>query len=61
MYSLPDNFDRWQDHDNLQEAWLQSRPLCDCCRERIQDEHLHVIFGRNVCDKCWDNSVVYID
>lgn len=61
MGMLPDNFERWQDHDNLQEAWLQSRPKCVCCGEYIQDESAVQITGSFYCDRCLDDMRIYIE
>ncbi len=61
MGILPDNFDRWHDHDIMQEAWLVKRPVCTCCGEHIQDESAVQIAGSYYCDRCLDDMRVYID
>ena len=43
--SIPDNYSRWQQHDDECEEWLASRPLCDWCGKRIQDDFLFNIDG----------------
>ena len=61
MGYVPDNYDRWQEHDNEQETWLQHRPVCVCCGEHIQDESAHLIGGDYYCDRCLDDTTVYFD
>lgn len=56
-----DNYDLLQKHDAEQERWINARPVCNCCQERIQDESYHKIFGENICDSCLDGMVVYAD
>lgn len=43
------DFDRY---DREQAAWLESRPVCDNCREHIQDDTAVRIAGRLFCEKC---------
>lgn len=33
---------------------MQELPICDFCGYRITDESYHIIFGRNICDRCLD-------
>lgn len=61
MEYVPDNYDRWQEHDNEQEAWLQRRPVCVCCGEHIQEESAVQIQGDFYCDNCLDGMRVYIE
>lgn len=28
-------FDRWEDHDSIQEAFIKTRPFCICCGGRV--------------------------
>ena len=37
MY-IPDNYDAWEAHEREQDAALESLPICDWCKERIQDD-----------------------
>ncbi|MGN0348201.1 MAG: hypothetical protein ACI4DR_01560 [Roseburia sp.] len=61
MMILPDNFDRWQNHDNVQAVWLQNRPICDYCGERIQDEKYHRISNENVCEQCLNEMEITVE
>ena len=47
-----DNYDMWERYDRERERELEKFPLCDCCRERITDEHLYHIEGYIYCEKC---------
>lgn len=29
------DFERWQDHDSVQEVIMKSRPICICCGGRV--------------------------
>ena len=58
---MSDNYDLWEQHDAEQEAWLQKRPMCDCCGERIQDESYHQINGERICDRCLDGMIVFVE
>ncbi len=38
-------FEVFEDHDQLQQAWLMSRPVCPVCRG--------IIMGNgNICEEC---------
>ena len=43
------DFDRY---DREQEKRLAELPVCDYCREPIQDDHYYLINGDNVCPEC---------
>lgn len=58
---LPDNVDLFNKHDAEQREWLMTRPICNCCGDRIQDESYHRINNENICDRCLEDSVVYND
>lgn len=40
------DFERWQDHDRVQEAIMKSKPICICCGGRVL-EGLEII-----CKEC---------
>lgn len=61
MTKMRDAYDDFIRHDAEQEEWLESRPVCDICGEPIQDEAYHYIFGHPVCDRCLDDTIVFID
>lgn len=58
---VPDNYDRFEEHDAEQERMLRKRPVCDCCGEYIQDESFHRIFGEAICDRCLDGMIEYVE
>ena len=36
-----------------QERWLESRPVCDCCGEPIQDDYyFYMGEGERICEDC---------
>lgn len=49
---IPDNYDLWLAHEAESEEELENCPLCDCCGERIQDEHYYDINGEYYCEEC---------
>lgn len=54
MYT-DDPYSDFLSHDAEQEEWLQSRPKCDECKERIQDEHCFNIDGTILCEDCMND------
>ena len=52
---MPDNYSQWEAHERKQEAWRQSRPVCDHCGEHIQDDHCYNINGERLCPDCLNN------
>ena len=48
-------------HDREQEEWLRSRPVCSQCGERIQDEACHLVNDKYICNRCLDDSVVFLE
>lgn len=38
-------FEVFEDHDQLQQAWLMNRPVCPVCRGIIMG-------NRNICEEC---------
>lgn len=56
----PERMD-YEEQDREQEVWLQRRPVCVCCGEHIQEEMAHQINGEYWCDKCLDDTRVYIE
>ena len=59
MAKMRDSYDDFIRHDAEQEEWLASRPVCDICGEPIQDEEYHVLFGKNICNRCLDDSIKF--
>lgn len=50
--NIPDNYDRWKQHDAEQQAELEKLPLCSICDEHIQDDHFYEINGECICERC---------
>lgn len=44
-----------------QENWLNSRPTCDECRLKIQEDRYYEIDGKKYCPNCIELSVKWID
>ncbi len=42
-------------HDEEQNKWLESRPVCMDCAEHIQDETAYYINGEWICEDCMDS------
>ena len=49
---IPDNYTAFEHHEADQDAWLQKRPICENCKERIQDDFLYDIDGILYCEEC---------
>ncbi len=56
MCYIPDNYDRWKQHDAEQEAALERLPGCCECGEHIQDEYAYYINGEWICERCMNEN-----
>ena len=52
MLYIPDNYDRWLQHDAEQERKLQMLPKCSECDEHIQTDECYEINDELVCPDC---------
>ena len=50
--NVPDNYDRWKQHDAEQQEQLDKLPLCSICDERIQDDYYFEINDECICECC---------
>ena len=50
--NVPDNYDRWEQHDAEQQAELDKLPECCYCEEPIQQEFAIYINDEWYCDNC---------
>lgn len=54
-----DNFDMWKRHDAEQEARLEKLPVCELCKQPIQQEKAVYYNDQWACKECehefWDN------
>ena len=46
-----------QKREREQEAWLNSRPVCDVCGEPIQDEYFYKPEDEIMCESCFRDYV----
>lgn len=42
-------------HDNDNESWLLTRPICENCKEHIQDDEAYNVFGMMICKRCMND------
>lgn len=57
-----DNPDRdFAAYERELEQRLEHLPVCDICGEVIREEHYHVLFDRNVCDGCLNDSIRFVE
>lgn len=49
---MPDNYSQWEWHDRQQEKATQQLPVCDRCRERIDEDYYFDIGGEILCEDC---------
>lgn len=40
---------------------LAHLPVCDICGEVVQEEYYHRLFDRNVCDRCLNDSIKFME
>ena len=52
--NVPDNYDRWEQHEAECEAWLKKQPICAECGEHIQDDYCYEINDELVCENCME-------
>lgn len=55
MY-MPDNYDRWKQHDEELEMELRNLPECEYCGHKIQDDFFYLINGEIICEECLNDS-----
>ena len=56
MQQLPDPVDFFERKDAKDAKWLASRPVCEICRNHIQEEPREITLAGidfQVCEKCW--------
>lgn len=46
-------------HDKEQTRWLLRRPVCDICKEHIQDDVMYKIDGEIYCEECMRNEFAH--
>lgn len=49
---IPDNYDKWVEHDAEQQRRLEMLPQCECCGEYIQDDFYFDINDEIICWEC---------
>jgi formylmethanofuran dehydrogenase subunit E len=49
---IPDYNDLHDKYQAEQEALLAKLPICECCREPIQDDYLFDVDGELYCEEC---------
>jgi len=55
MY-IPDNYDRWAEHDAERQRELDRLPECCECGNPIQDEHCYEINDELICPDCMEQN-----
>ena len=50
--NIPDNYDLFALREAEMGAKLDSKPVCVCCEEPIQDDHMYDIYGDIYCEDC---------
>lgn len=49
---MKDNYDLWVEHDLEQERWLESLPVCEKCKQPIQQEKAIYYNDQWICEDC---------
>lgn len=47
-----DNYSLWERHDNEKEKWLESLPVCEKCKNPIQQEKAIYYNDQWICEDC---------
>lgn len=50
--NIPDNYDKWLEHEAHQDKWLSEQIVCEYCGQPIQDDFFYEINGDTLCEKC---------
>ena len=54
--NVPDNYERWKQHDAEKQAELDKLPVCEYCGERIQDDYYFEINDECICEDCLNDN-----
>lgn len=54
--NVPDNYDKWLEHEAQQDKWLSERRVCEYCGQPIQDDFFYEINGDVLCEKCLNRN-----
>ena len=53
MY-IPDNYDKFEEHEAEQARYISRLPVCDKCGEHIQSDYAYKIDGEGLlCEDCF--------
>lgn len=56
MRYIQDNYDRFEQHEAEQQAYLDKLPRCSECDEPITDEYCYEINGEYICEECLERN-----
>lgn len=48
-------------HDFQQVRQMNMLPVCDICKEPIQDESYYSMFGNNICNRCMKGFIKSVE
>lgn len=54
--NIPDNYDRWKQHEAEQQAELDKLPKCEHCGEPIQSDYYYEIGNECLCEDCLNDN-----
>jgi hypothetical protein len=58
---IPDNYDRFEQHEAEQDRWLKMLPKCRECKHPIQDEYCYETNGEYTCESCMEEHRVSVE
>lgn len=61
MRITDDPLEDFQYHEEEQDRWRNSRPMCDECGEHIQDDIMYEIGSSTYCESCIEKFRKFID
>lgn len=53
-----DNHDLFLEHQSREDDRIARLPVCDWCKEPIQDEQFYKVDGEYICKHCMDGCLV---
>lgn len=59
--NVPDAYSAFVKYEAERDAWLANRPLCDECKDHIQEERCYQTSDGIICEFCIDKYKVWTE
>lgn len=53
---IPDNYDRWEQHQAEQDRAEEKLPECSECGEKVHNDYFYEINDEVICSDCLDSN-----